>query len=404
MKIPFSPPFIDDDVITEVNHSLNSGWITTGPKVKELEGIVANFSQVPTALGVNSATSGLMLVLHWFGITRGDEVIIPAYTYSATALAVMHIGAKPVMVDSGDDFNIDPQAIANAITEKTKAIIPVDIGGWPCDYEAIMTLVESATVKSKFVPNGAHQENLGRPLILADAAHSIGATYKGKPAVAWADMGVFSLHAVKNVTSAEGGMILANMPAPFDNDAIYANLRLWSLNGQTKDAFSKTQGSSWRYDIVYPGFKMNMPDVLAAIALGQMRKYGTQLIKERARVYNGYKEGFSDCDWAIEPKALSEDRESSYHLYALRIRGINESQRDQIIDGILATGVSVNVHFQPLPLLTVFKERGYNIEDVPNAYEQYSSEISLPIYPQLTEEQVNHVIKTVKEHVERVIK
>ena len=319
MKIPFSPPYIDDDIVNEVVGSLESGWITTGPRVKELETLISKFSEIPTSLGVNSATSGLMLALHWFGISRGDEVIIPAYTYAATALSVLHIGAVPVMVDSGDNFNMNPAAVKAKITSKTKAIIPVDIGGWPCDYASIQALIESPDVKGLFQAKGEVQEQLGRMLILADAAHSIGATYQNKPAASWSDLAVYSLHAVKNVTSAEGGMILINMPAGFDNDEVYKTLRLWSLNGQTKDAFTKTQGSSWRYDIVYPGFKMNMPDVLAAIALAQMRKYKDRLMPERKRVYKRYKIGFENWDLAQYPLAQTADSESSYHLYALRI-------------------------------------------------------------------------------------
>lgn len=404
MKIPFSPPYIDNDVITEVVNSLESGWITTGPRVKELESFIAESSEVPMALGVNSATSGLMLALHWFGITRGDEVIIPAYTYAATALSVMHIGAIPVMVDSGADFNMDPEAIKAKITSKTKAIIPVDIGGWPCNYASIKSLVESPEIKNLFQAKGDVQQRMGRLLILADSAHSIGATYQNKPAASWSDLAVYSLHAVKNVTSAEGGLILINMPAGFDNEEVYKTLRLWSLNGQTKDAFTKTQGSSWRYDIIYPGFKMNMPDVLAAIALAQIRKYKDYLMPERKRVYNRYKTGFENWELAQFPLAQTADAESSYHLYALRIKGITEEQRDQIIDAVMAVGISVNVHFQPLPLLTVFKEKGYKIEDYPSAYDSYAREISLPIYPQLSDEQTDFIVETIIAKTEAVLK
>ena len=403
MKIPFSPPYIDDDVVNEVVSSLESGWITTGQRVKELESFIAKSSEVPTALAVNSATSGLMLALHWFGISRGDEVIIPAYTYAATALSVLHIGAIPVMVDSGDNFIMDPAAVKAKITSKTKAIIPVDIGGWPCDYASIKELVESPKVKNLFQAKGEVQERLGRMLILADAAHSIGATYQSKPAASWSDLAVYSLHAVKNVTSAEGGMILINMPTGFDNDEVYKTMRLWSLNGQTKDAFTKTQGSSWRYDIVYPGFKMNMPDVLAAIALAQMRKYKEQLMPERKRVYERYKMGFENWDLAQYPLAQTADSESSYHLYALRIKGITEKQRDKIIDAVMAEGVSVNVHFQPLPLLSIFKEKGYDIADYPSAFDSYSREISLPIYPQLSDEQADFIVETMKIATEKVL-
>lgn len=403
MKIPFSPPFIDEDVINEVVASLRSGWITTGPKVKELESIIAKSSNVPNALGVNSATSGLMLALHWFGITRGDEVLIPSYTYSATALAVMHIGATPVMIDSGEDFNMNPELILSKITSRTKAIIPVDFGGWPCDYNRIREIIESEDVKQKFQPKGEQQNILGRILILADAAHSIGAIYKGVPAASHSDVAVFSLHAVKNVTSAEGGMILMNMPKPFDNNEVYATMRLWSLNGQTKDAFTKTQGSSWRYDIVYPGFKMNMPDVLAALALGQIKKYANKLIPERRRVFEIYYEGFKDWVHAQNPSFDDGESVSSFHLYALRINEVTEIQRDKIIDLVMERGVSVNVHFQPLPMLSVFKNRGYDIEDYPVAKDSYTREISLPIYPQLTDGQALKVVEEIKKATEIVL-
>lgn len=263
--------------------------------------------------------------------------------------------------------------------------------------------MESPEIKDRFQAKGEVQEQLGRMLILADAAHSIGAIYQNKPAVSWSDLAVYSLHAVKNVTSAEGGMILINMPPDFDNEEVYKTLRLWSLNGQTKDAFTKTQGSSWRYDIIYPGFKMNMPDVLAAIALAQMRKYKDQLMPERKRVYERYKVGFENWDLAQYPLAQTADSESSYHLYALRIKGITEEQRDKIIDAVMAEGVSVNVHFQPLPLLSIFKEKGYDIADYPSAFDSYSREISLPIYPQLSNEQADFIVETMKIATEKVL-
>src|SRR5438874_2507871 len=262
--IPFSPPFIDEDTITEVTNTLRSGWITTGKKVKQLEEQTAAFCGVENVVAVNSATSALMLVLHWFGVSKNDEVIIPAYTYCATALAVMHMGAKPVMVDVEDDFNISPEKIEAAITNKTKAIISVDFGGWPCDYNAIKNILEKEEIKSQFQPLSDKQKKLDRILFISDAAHSLGAVYNDKRIGTQADITIFSLHAVKNLTTAEGGLICLNMPPPFNNNEIYKTLRLWSLNGQTKDAFTKTKSGEWRYDIVYPGFKINMPDVLAA--------------------------------------------------------------------------------------------------------------------------------------------
>lgn len=250
MKIPFSPPYIDDDVINEVTESLRSGWITTGPKVKALEEEICKISGASRALGVNSWTSGAILVLRWLGLQPGDEVIVPAYTYSATALAVLWAGGKPVMVDSGDDFNISVEAIRHAITPRTKAILPVDIAGFPCDYKAIMSLVAEPKVKALFNATSDIQRKLGRIIVISDSAHSIGAHYEGRRSGSETDIAIFSLHAVKNITTAEGGAICLNMPAPFDNDKLYAEMRLLSLNCQTKDAFTKSKAGGWRYDII----------------------------------------------------------------------------------------------------------------------------------------------------------
>ena len=395
MQIPFSPPFIDAEVEAEVLDALRSGWITTGPKVKALEELVSNYAGVEASLGVNSATSAMMLALHWFGIGRGDEVIIPAYTYCATALAVMHIGATPVMVDIEDDFNISVQNIEAAITDKTKAIIPVDFAGWPCNYDAINTIVNEEEIKRKFIPKGEKQEMLGRILIMSDAAHSFGAMYNNKKMGTCADITVFSFHAVKNLTTAEGGIICLNMPTPFNNNEVYKTLRLWSLNGQTKDAFTKSKAGGWRYDIVYPGFKMNLPDVLAAIGLAQIRKYDDQLLQERKRIFDFYDERFASLSWAQIPLYTKLGNETSYHLYPLRVKNITEETRDAIIEAITKTGVAVNVHFQPLPLLTVFKQKGFDINDYPKAYDNYSREISLPIYPQLNNIQCQYIVDNV---------
>ncbi|MEQ8361401.1 MAG: DegT/DnrJ/EryC1/StrS aminotransferase family protein [Cyclobacteriaceae bacterium] len=393
MKIPFSPPYIDDDIRKEVLEALDSGWITTGPKALALEKLTAEFAAVDFANCTNSATSALMLVLHWFGVTRGDEVIIPAYTYAATALAVMHLGATPVMVDCGQDLNIDPDKIADSITPKTKAIIPVDIAGWPCDYQSIYRVIEKQA--SKFVGITDEQKKLNRILVLADAAHSIGAKYHNKPVGSLADISVFSFHAVKNVTTAEGGAICLNMPEPFNNEQIHKTFKLWSLNGQTKDAYTKTLKGGWKYDIVYPGFKMNMPDICAAIGLAQLRKYNSLLLKERKRVFDAYISAFSQQQWAILPAQDTSEKTGSYHLFALRIQGITETQRDKMIELITETGVSVNVHFQPLPLLSVFKERGYDINNFPLAYDNYSREISLPIYPELEQVKIEYIVNAV---------
>ena len=394
MKIPFSPPYVDDSVIAEVVDSLKSGWITTGPKVKALEDEIVKLSGTRRALCVNSWTSGAIMILRWLGLQPGDEVIVPAYTYCATALAAIWAGGKPVMVDCGEDFDISVEAIRKAITPRTKAIIPVDIAGYPCDYDAIMDLVQEPEIREMFVPSSPVQEKLGRILVMSDSAHSIGAYYKGARAGSKTDIAIFSLHAVKNITTAEGGAVCMNMPEPFDNDQLYAELRLRTLNCQTKDAFTKTKAGGWRYDIVGQGMKINMADVNAAIGLAQIRQYDV-LLKERKRVFDTYNEAFSHYSWAITPPARVDGRESSYHVYALRIKGIGEETRDQMITEISKSEVAVNVHYIPMPMLTLFKGMGYDIADYPQTYANYTCEISLPIYPQLTAEQVDFVIKTV---------
>ena len=394
MKIPFSPPYVDDSVIAEVVDSLKSGWITTGPKVKALEDEIVKLSGTRRALCVNSWTSGAIMILRWLGLQPGDEVIVPAYTYCATALAPIWAGGKPVMVDCGEDFDISAEAIRNAITPRTKAIIPVDIAGYPCDYDAIMSLVQEPEIRKMFAPSSPVQEKLGRILVMSDSAHSIGASYKGARAGSKTDIAIFSLHAVKNITTAEGGAVCMNMPEPFDNDQLYAELRLRTLNCQTKDAFTKTKAGGWRYDIVGQGMKINMADVNAAIGLAQIRQYDV-LLKERKRVFDTYNETFSQYSWAITPPAKVDGRESSYHIYALRIKGIGEETRDQMITEISKSEVAVNVHYIPMPMLTLFKGMGYDIADYPQTYANYTCEISLPIYPQLTAEQVDFVIKTV---------
>lgn len=401
--IPFSPPYIDEDVIKEVMDSLNSGWITTGPKVKALEQEVSKLTGVENVLCVNSATSALMLMLHWFGIGRGDEVIVPAYTYCATALAVMHVGAKPVMADVGKDFCIDLQHVKRLINENTKAIIPVDIAGYPCDYDKLMQIISEPSTAKLFKPKSAQQEKLGRIFILSDAAHSIGAIYKDKPSGALCDATVFSFHAVKNVTTAEGGAICLNLPDAFDNNELYRWLRLLSLNGQTKDAFTKSQGGNWRYDIIYPGFKINLSDICAAVGLAQIRKYKADLLEKRKEIFRKYDEGFSSADWAELPPENVDGRESSCHIYLLRINNISEDQRDKIIEAINEFGVSVNVHFVPMPMLTVFRERGYDINDYPVSLDNYSRVITLPVYPQLSDEDTQTIIASVKDAYRKIV-
>lgn len=395
MKIPFSPPYIDEAVINEVVDSLRSGWITSGPKVKALEEEIKNFTGAKSVLCVNSWTSGAIMMLRWLGVKEGDEVIVPAYTYSATALAVLHAGAKPVMVDSGQDFNISVEAIRKVVTPRTKAIIPVDIAGFPCDYDRIMALVREDNIKGMYRAESPVQKKLGRILVMNDAAHSLGARYnKEQRTGCETDIAIFSLHAVKNVTTAEGGAICLNLPAPFDNEVLYSELRMMSLNCQTKDAFSKSKAGGWRYDIVGFGMKINMADVNAAIGLAQIREY-PRLLAERKRVFNTYNAAFSKYDWAVIPPAVEGERESSYHIYALRIKDCTERQRDTMIDEIAKSEVAVNVHFIPMPMLSFFHNMGYDIKDYSQAYDNYKCEISLPIYPQLDDEKLQFIIQTV---------
>jgi dTDP-4-amino-4,6-dideoxygalactose transaminase len=404
MKVQFSPPFINDAVIEEVVDALKSGWITTGPKVKSLEEELKQFCSAKQVLCVNSWTSGTIMMLKWLGVKADDEVIIPAYTYAATALAVMHAGAKPVMVDTGDDFNIDVQKIREAVTPRTKAIIPVDIAGFPCDYDEIMSLVREENVKSLYVPESEVQMKIGRILVINDAAHSLGAMYKNNISTgSETDITIFSLHAVKNITTAEGGAICLNLPEPeFNNETLYPELRQMTLNCQTKDAFSKSKAGKWRYDIVGFGMKINLPDVNAAIGLAQLRQYPA-LLAERKRIFGLYNDAFSKYEWAVLPPAILHGKETSYHIYALRIKDVTEEQRDKIIDLIAAAEVAVNVHFIPLPMLSFFKSLGYDINKYPTSFRNYSQEISLPIYPQLTDEEVQYVIDTTVNAVKKVL-
>ena len=394
MKIPFSPPYIDESVINEVVDSLRSGWITTGPKVKALEAEIMKRSGCKAALAVNSWTSGAIMMLRWLGLSSEDEVIIPAYTYCATAMAVMWAGAKVVMVDSSEDFNISAENIRKAITPHTKAIIPVDIAGFPCDYDAIMSLINEPGIRAMYRASSPVQERLGRILVLNDSAHSLGARYHGRAAGTQTDITIFSFHAVKNVTTAEGGIICLNLPAPFDNEQLYKDLRLMTLNCQTKDAYTKSQAGGWRYDIVGRGMKINMADVNAAIGLAQIRQYDN-LLTERKRIYNDYDKALSQYDWAILPPSIQNGSETSYHVYPLRIRGFSEQQRDELINEVALHEVAVNVHFVPLPMLSYYRSLGYNIANYPNAHRHFEHEVSLPVYPQLTNEQIQIVIATV---------
>jgi len=402
--IPFSPPRIDQKVIDEVVDTLKSGWITTGPKTKEFERRLTVYCGNKATLAVNSNTVGLEVVLRWFGVQEGDEVIVPVYTYCATANVIVHCGAKPVMVDvNADDFDVCLEKVREAITDKTKVIMPVDLGGMPCAYDELFELVETEEVKTLFQAKTEEQRKLGRILILSDSAHSIGAEYKGRKAGSLADVSVFSFHAVKNLTTAEGGAIMLNLPEPFDNEEVYRYLCTYTLHGQNKDALAKTKKGAWRYDVLVSGFKGNMTDIMASIGLVELSRYEDDTLHYRKCIYDQYTDAFSRYGWAELPIYETEDRKSSYHVYCLRVKGITEQQRDEIIQRIFDKDVSVNVHFQPLPLLSAFKNKGYKIEDYPVAYDNYCREISLPVWYGLSEEMVKTVIDAVICSVEEVL-
>ncbi len=402
--IPFSPPHIDQQIIDAVTDTLKSGWITTGPKTKRFEKELTAYAGNKTTLCLNSATAGLEIILRWFGVKEGDEVIVPAYTYSATANVIMHCGATPVFVDVTNDFNIDPQKVKEAITAKTKVIMPVDFAGYPCDYDVLNALVSSPDIRSLFVAATHEQQQLNRILILSDSAHSIGATYKGKKAGALTDVSVFSFHAVKNLTTAEGGAIALNLPAPFDNEEIYKTLCIKTLHGQNKDALAKTQPGNWRYDIVEPGYKMNMTDIMAAMGLVELERYDSLILPKRKTIFDQYAAALKPYEWAIVPEYETTTQTSSYHLFPLRIKGATEAQRDEMIAAIFEKQVSVNVHFMPVPMMSFYKQQGYDIAQYPNTYALYANEISLPVYMSLTDEQVQTVIRAVVQSVDHVLK
>ena len=402
--IPFSPPRIDQKIIDEVTDALKSGWITTGPKTKLFEKELTAYCGNKTTVAVNSWTMGLQVLLHWWGIGEGDEVILPAYTYCASANVIVHAGAKPVMVDINEsDFNISIDAIRKAITPRTKAIISVDIAGFPCDFDEIMSLINEPEILQQFNPKGENQTKLNRILSIADSAHSFGAQYKGKRSGSFTDVSSFSFHAVKNLTTAEGGALCFNMPEPFNNDAIYTEFCTLILHGQNKDALAKTQKGNWRYDVIEPGFKCNMTDMQAAIGLVELGRYQENLDRRKS-IFTQYDAAFNSESWAITPIHNTKDKVTSFHLYQLRIDGITEPQRDQIMQLIFDQDVSVNVHFIPLPVLTAYKKRGYKIEDYPETWNKYHNEITLPVYFDLTDDQVNTVINAVKLAVKQVLK
>lgn len=400
MKIPFSPPDITEAEIEEVADALRSGWITTGPKTKELEREVAAFCGTNRAVCLNSQTACGEMTLRVLGVGEGDEVITSAYTYTASASVVCHVGAKLVLVDTQkDSLEMDYDKLEAAITEKTKVIIPVDLGGVPCDYDRIFSIVEKK--KALFHPANELQKAIGRVIVMADAAHAFGATWKGRPVGSIADFSNFSFHAVKNFTTAEGGAATWRSIEGVDDEALYHQYQLLSLHGQSKDALAKTQLGAWEYDIVGPWYKCNMTDVTAAIGLAQMKRY-KGLLERRKEIIGKY-------DAALKPLGIevlhhySEEHQSSGHLYITRIPGITLEQRHEIIVKMAEAGIACNVHYKPLPMMTAYKKLGFDIKDYPNAYEQFANEITLPLHTKLTDEEVNYVVeqysRIVKEYI-----
>lgn len=343
---------------------------------------------------LNSWTNACELILRWFGVKEGDEVIVPAYTYAATANIVVHTGATPVMIDTDpDSCLVSAASIAAAITERTKVIMPVDIGGMPIDYNGIVSVIADAA--ARFRPSHPNQRKLGRILFLADAAHSFGATYEGRYVGDQADVTGYSFHAVKNLTTAEGGAVVLNLPEPFDNDEIKREIKRSSLHGQTKDALSKTVSGGWRYDIVEAGYKCNMTDLQAAIGCVELDRY-TETLTERERICKRYSEGLADDARFILPEFETGMAKSAFHLYTLRIANFNEADRDALIDALKDDGIATNVHFQPLPLLSFYRGLGFTIDDFPNAYNFYCNEISLPVWFGLTDDQIDRIVAALK--------
>lgn len=392
-KIEFSPPDIGEEEIRAVSETLRSGWITTGPKTKLFEKKIAKFCGTSRAVCLNSATAGLELTLRLFGIGEGDEVITTAYTYTATASVIYHVGAKIVLVDTQkDSYEMDYEKLEQLVTEKTKAIIPVDLAGVICDYEKIYQIVEAK--KALFKPQGMLQERLGRILVLADAAHALGAVQKGKHCGQVADFTSFSFHAVKNLTTAEGGAVTWKENPDLDDEHIYRQYMLMSLHGQSKDALSKTQLGAWEYDIIAPLFKCNMTDIMASIGLVQLSRYD-ELLSKRQRIIETYNAAFSELP--IEYlKHSGKDYQSSGHLYMIRIKGKERKECNAIIQKLAEMGVAANVHYKPLPLLSAYKNLGFQIGNFPNAYQMYQNEITLPLHTLLTDEDVEYIINKVK--------
>lgn len=405
MKIPFCLPLIDKDVNQEVLSCLNeTGWLTTGPKVKLLEDKISELCQTSSTVCVNSWTSGMLLLIRWLELNEDDEIIVPAYTYAASALSVINSHVKCVFVDVNNDFTINIDDVEKAITKNTKAIMPVDLGGLPVDYIALNSLLNKESILTKFSPKTDFQRKIGRPIVISDAAHSIGSLIDGLPTPLFSDFSVFSFHSVKNITTGEGGAITFKIFNKNEDDLILKELRLLSLNGQNKTAFEKNSIGGWKYDITTNGLKVNMPDINAAIGLAQIKKYKTILLPEREMIFLKYNSILSQYPWAILPTFSFNNRKSSCHLYQLRIEGFEEYQRDDLISRLATLEIGVNVHYIPLPMLSYFKSIGLDIKDFPTSYNLYKNQISLPIYNNLSIESVEYVCKKLIEIVNRIMK
>lgn len=389
-KIPFSPPDMTEAEVREVREAILSGWITTGPRTKEFERRISQYVGTNRTVCLNSATAAMELTLRLLGVGEGDEVIVPAYTYTASCSVICHVGATPVMIDvAPDSYEMDYDRLASHITERTKVILPVDIAGILCDYERIYRAVEEK--RELFTPSNEIQKLFGRVIVMADCAHGFGATRCGKQAGLLADFTCYSFHAVKNLTTGEGGAVTWRSFSGLDDEKLYREYQNLSLHGQTKDAFSKNQLGAWEYDIVAPYYKCNMTDIAAAMGLAQLERY-PELLRKRHEIIERYNQGFADLDVQLL-NHRDETHCSSGHLYFVRVRGITLEERNEIIERMAEAGIACNVHYKPLPLLTAYKNLGFDWRAFPNAYHQFSNEITLPLYSRLTQEQVDTVIE-----------
>ena len=394
MKIPFSPPDITEQEAQEVTAALLSGWITTGPRTKQLEKNIASLCGVEKAVCLNSATASLESILQMLGIGPGDEVITTAYTYTATASVVYHIGATLRFVDTQkDSLEMDYDQMADTINERTKAVIPVDLAGIPCNYEKVFEAVESK--RHLFRPNNDLQKSFGRVIVVADGAHALGAQWRGQMVGAIADFTSFSFHAVKNFTTGEGGALTWRSLQGIDNEKMYKEFQLLTLHGQSKDALEKSTLNSWEYDIIYPGYKRNMTDVIAAIGLVQMKRFPA-LLARRKQLIERYNETLKDENVSLLSH-YTDDYTSSGHLYLVRLTGRDSNDRNQVINQMAERGIATNVHYKPLPMMTAYRKLGFDIKNFPNAYHFFENEITLPLYTKLTDEQVDYILENFKD-------